>query len=261
MNHAVCCIPVSPLRKEPSHRSEMVSQVLFGEFCTVLEATKDHWIKVRCAYDQYEGWCQDAHVKVIDREINPKNVYQLTADYVNDVTYRGQPMKLPFGCHLPEEKETLFGGDFSCASGTWIPSRAKRDEKTIRDISFRFINTGYLWGGKSVFGIDCSGFSQTVFKYLGISLMRDAYQQASQGDVVGFLQEVKCGDLAFFDNPEGRITHVGILLNEHEIIHASTKVRVDNIDNQGIINSETSQRTHQLRIIKRYFEIETATAS
>ena len=92
-----------------------------------------------------------------------------------------------------------------------------------------------------------------VFKCLGVPLLRDAYQQATQGDGVGFLQEVKCGDLAFFDNDEGRITHVGILLNDREIIHSSSKVRIDRIDTQGIINTDTQERTHKLRLIKRYF--------
>ena len=104
-----------------------------------------------------------------------------------------------------------------------------------------------------MFGVDCSGFAQQVFKLFNVRLLRDSSLQATQGEVVGFLQEAKCGDLAFFDNAEGRIYHVGILLNDHEIIHSSGKVRIDAIDNAGIINSDTGQRTHQLRIIKRYF--------
>ena len=102
-----------------------------------------------------------------------------------------------------------------------------------------------------MFGADCSGFTQTIFKLLDVPLLRDAYQQATQGEAVGFLEEVKTGDLAFFDNEEGKITHVGILLNSHEIIHASVKVRIDKIDNMGIVRSDNFQRTHHLRIIKR----------
>ena len=115
-----------------------------------------------------------------------------------------------------------------------------------------FLNTPYLWGGRSVFGADCSGFVQTVFLYLQIKLPRDATHQALEGEAVGFLQEMKCGDLAFFDDPEGNIIHVGILLSESDIIHAYGKVRVDKIDNQGIINTDTGNRTHKFRLIKRF---------
>jgi cell wall-associated NlpC family hydrolase len=110
-----------------------------------------------------------------------------------------------------------------------------------------------LWGGRSVFGIDCSGLTQAVYKFLNIQLLRDANQQATQGELVNFLQEARCGDLAFFDNEEGQIIHVGILLNNQEILHTSGKVRIDKIDNAGIINAETGERTQNLRIIKRYF--------
>ena len=126
------------------------------------------------------------------------------------------------------------------------------DAKTIKQIAFTFLNSTYLWGGKSVFGIDCSGFTQSVYKFLNIHLLRDAEQQATQGYLVGFLQQAHCGDLAFFDDEEGRIIHVGMLLNDHEIIHAAGKVRIDKIDTEGIINADTGLRTQRLRIIKRY---------
>ena len=126
------------------------------------------------------------------------------------------------------------------------------NEETIRSLTTKYLNTSYLWGGRTIYGIDCSGFTQQIFKFLNIKLPRDAYQQASLGEIVGFLQEATCGDLAFFDNAEGKITHVGIMLDGATIIHASGKVRVDDIDNYGIINRDTGERTHQLRIIKRY---------
>jgi cell wall-associated NlpC family hydrolase len=124
-------------------------------------------------------------------------------------------------------------------------------EETLKKIAEIYVNTAYQWGGRSVFGVDCSGFTQVVFKCMNIRLLRDASQQATQGDAIGFLMEAKPGDLAFFDNNEGKITHVGILLNANTIIHASAKVRIDTIDNFGIVNGETGKRTHTLRVIKR----------
>jgi cell wall-associated NlpC family hydrolase len=89
-----------------------------------------------------------------------------------------------------------------------------------------------------------------VFKFFGIKLLRDAYLQAAQGEEVMNLNVANAGDLAFFENDEGRITHVGILLNDKEIIHASGKVRIDKIDEEGIITAE-GKRTHKLHSIKR----------
>ncbi len=255
-NFAICCVPVGQMRSEPSHRSEMIIQQLFGEPCIVIEKAKDHWIKIQSRYEGYEGWCQEGHITMIEEEQYLSDGKEFMNDWINEVDYNGVKMIVPLGSSLTaitddevnwKKNTVLFKGS------RWYSNNASRDEETIRKISFRFLNTSYLWGGKSVFGIDCSGFSQTVYKFLNVPLPRDAFQQAAVGAAIGFVMEAKCGDLAFFDNAERKITHVGIMLNDHEIIHASTKVRIDKIDSQGIINQDTFERTHRLRIIKRYF--------
>ncbi|MET0244571.1 MAG: C40 family peptidase [Flavitalea sp.] len=253
MNDAVCCVPVSPLRAEPSHRSEITSQQVFGEQCVILERAKDNWAKVRCRYDNYEGWCQEYHLQPVESVIESSGT--LTREWNNLLFYKGEPMQVPFGSQIPglvngvaQWGDAIIEYDGELAD----PRKQTFTEDEIKRVAKLFLNTSYLWGGKSIYGIDCSGFCQTVFKYFNIALMRDAYQQATQGEVVGFLQEARCGDLAFFDNEEGRITHVGILLNDHRIIHSSAKVRIDPIDNMGIINHENRERTHKLRIIRRY---------
>ncbi|HYF30940.1 MAG TPA: C40 family peptidase [Chitinophagaceae bacterium] len=253
--YLVCCVPISPLRAEAAHRSEMVSEVLFGEAVQLLEEGPDKWIRVRCLYDGYEGWTRlQAFTEI--QEAVATGVAHITADWGNEILFNGQPMYVPFGSDL----RGLQNGNAEWGKYSWSfkgnhldPQYTKPGEKNIRRFSSIFLNTAYLWGGRSAFGIDCSGFVQLVYKSVNISLLRDAAQQATQGEAIGFLQEAVCGDLAFFDNGEGRITHVGILLNDHEIIHASGKVRVDKIDSQGIINSDTGERTHKLRVIKRYF--------
>jgi gamma-D-glutamyl-L-lysine dipeptidyl-peptidase len=271
MSRVICCVPVSPLRAEPSHKTEMVSQQLFGECCDILGTAKDNWVRIRCQYDGYEGWCSESHLTEFDaadyeqggiaqgggvHDGIGKGGIALTPEWISEIGYNGDPMMVPLGSSLTGMKsghadwtknQVYFKGR------AWIPAGAKKDARTIRQLAFTFLNTPYLWGGKSVFGIDCSGFTQTVLKFFDIPLMRDAWQQAGQGEPVGFLQEARMGDLAFFDNADGRITHVGILLNDHEIIHASGKVRVDKIDNMGIIHSENFKRTHSLRLIKRLF--------
>jgi cell wall-associated NlpC family hydrolase len=234
----------------------MVSQLLFGETCVTLEKTRDRWVRVRCLYDGYEGWCQEGHVLEGEEEHLSQSPGLLAGDLVNELGFNGGKMIIPLGSVLTglnNGKLEWKQHNLYYKGTVFNPAEASKDEATIRAIAFKFLNTAYLWGGKSVFGVDCSGFTQTLYKFLGVQLWRDAYQQATQGEVIGFLQEARCGDLAFFDNDEGRITHVGVLLNDHEIIHASVKVRVDKIDNFGIMHAERFERTHKLRIIRRYF--------
>jgi len=254
MIRAICCVPISPLRAEPSHRTEMVSQLIFGECCEVLESIKDSWAHIRGGYDGYEGWCQTSHLAEIDEKEYGQSINDLTPEWVASLEYNGHPMMVPLGSNLTAMKNGRAHwrkNHVHYKGKTWDPATASTDAKSLRHLVYKFLNTPYLWGGKTVFGTDCSGFTQTVFKFLGIPLLRDAYQQAGQGESVGFLEETKAGDLAFFDNDEGKITHVGILLNANEIIHSSGKVRIDKIDNMGIVRSDDFQRTHHLRVIKR----------
>ena len=256
-------MPVSAIRNEPSHRSEMVSQLLFGECCTVLEYGKDNlpagqagWVKIKCRYDHYEGWCLVSHLVEIDEAIFLQADKDLTDDWVNEVDYNGHNMYVPLGSSLTSlnhGKAFWRKNSVQYSGKVWKPLVVKINPKMIKQVAYKFLNTSYLWGGRSVFGIDCSGFSQMVYKFLNVPLPRDARYQAEKGDTVTSLKEAVCGDLAFFDNEEGNITHVGIVLNPQEIIHSSGKVRLDKIDNEGIVNLETKQRTHKLKIIKRYF--------
>ena len=256
MEYMVCCVPVSPMRATASHKAEMVSQQLFGEKSFILERTADNWVKIQLKYDGYQGWVQQSHLAEIDESLYTKTDKDLTSDWLNEVDYNGHIMYVPMGSSLSAFKNGKAfwrKNAIHFKGNVWNPEEVKISPKVIKQIAFKFLNTSYLWGGKSVFGIDCSGYSQATYKFLNKRLPRDAWQQAEEGEVVNFLQEAQCGDLAFFDNPESKIIHVGILLNDHEIIHSSGKVRIDKIDTDGILNLETKQRTHKLRIIKRYF--------
>lgn len=257
MQFAVCCVPVSTLRKQPDHIAEMVSQQLFGECCTIVEYVPG-WVKIKCTYDAYEGWCQASHVVEINEDQFIFEKEKLTKAYVASVIYNGQKMFVPFGSSIATfKKGKAIWQNNKCTfkGGNYTPSKEKVSKKKISWITAKYINTPYLWGGKSIFGIDCSGFSQSVFKFLNIKLPRDSWQQAEAGDTIETLQHSQCGDLCFFNNEEGRIVHVGILLDRHKIIHSSGKVRIDKIDEKGIINSDTLERTHSLKIIKRHLNL------
>jgi gamma-D-glutamyl-L-lysine dipeptidyl-peptidase len=251
---AICCVPLCALRKAPAHEAEMTSQLLFGEAASIMETVGNLWYRVKANHDGYEGWCQQSHLVQIDLFLSTAPL--LAAGWHNTVLYNGSPMQVPYGSSLTgfEQGKAIWGDDMlEFAGPTWDSAQAAKDAATITALAHIFINTAYLWGGRSVFGVDCSGFTQTVFRFLGVALPRDAHQQAAIGTTVDFLQQVRCGDLAFFDDENGKIIHVGLLLNEGEIIHAAGKVRVDKMDNAGIVHAQTGAHTHRLRIIKRYW--------
>jgi gamma-D-glutamyl-L-lysine dipeptidyl-peptidase len=243
---AACIVSAAPIRKEAAHRSEMTSQLLFGETAEILE-TEKNFTRIKCDYDGYEGYIQTFQITEVDAMID---IDGYTTSHSSSLLFNNYSSQLSLASPVFKNKELSIGKHS-------VQHELKGEmlaftEENIKQFSSKYVNTPYLWGGRSSFGIDCSGFCQQVFKVMGIRLDRDAYQQAAQGEMIGFLQEAKCGDLAFFDNEEGKITHVGILLSADEIIHAAGRVRIDTIDSQGIINSDNGQRTHNLRTIRRF---------
>lgn len=248
MRFAVCIVAAAPLRKENAHRSEMISQILLGEFAEIVQEEKD-FIRIKCLFDGYEGWCQKSQLDFID-EIPDSHIFYQTADKLASIN--GQPVTISIATPYHQDKIKATRHELVFEAQQLIDAtKHSFTQENISAIAHAFLNVPYLWGGRSSFGIDCSGYVQQVFKFFNMQLPRDAYQQAECGEPIGFLQETKCGDLVFFDNAEGRIVHVGILLNAATIIHASGNVRVDKIDHAGIIHSSTGERTHHLRIIKR----------
>jgi cell wall-associated NlpC family hydrolase len=256
-HYGICRVAVSPLRADQSDRAEITSQLLFGDHVEILEKT-DKWWLVRNAYDGYEGWLDYKQLGDLNagqfEQYNGGN-FMAPAQVTNEIIATdGTKYYLPAGSNLPlYENGHCYLGDekFEVTFTPQQPDAVISMDKVVSTALF-FQNAPYLWGGKTLFGIDCSGLAQVVFKLNGIKLNRDAAQQAEQGTTVDFLPEVKTGDLAFFDNDQGRITHVGIMLNANEIIHASGKVRIDPMDNQGIYNAELGRYTHKLRIVKRF---------
>ncbi|WP_106793748.1 C40 family peptidase [Aquimarina sp. Aq78] len=247
MQYGICNLSIVPLRFEPQDPSEMVSQILYGEHFKVLEKRKK-WSKIRLAFDHYEGWVDNKqYIEITEEEYNKfdKHPLCMVGDMVEFVSCDdNQLMPIPLGASL--KALDFFRHQYE---GTTIVE--KQSKENIVDTAFLFLNAPYLWGGKTNFGIDCSGFSQMVYKLNGYKLLRDASQQATQGDPLSFIEESEPGDLAFFDNEEGAITHVGIIMKDNYIIHAHGKVRVDRIDHTGIYNPEKRTHTHKLRVIKR----------
>lgn len=243
-------IAVIPVRSEPSERSEMVSQILFGETYKITDENPD-WIRIELTNDKYQGWINKKSFLPLNKEYSLQSVERIKTLFAQIIqTNTSLTYYLPFGSYLPFYNQKT--GEFFINSNNYKLTNSENNKTlSVIDYAIQFINSPYLWGGKNPFGIDCSGLVQLVYSVSGYSLTRDASQQVNHGKTIEFLDEVKPGDLAFFDNPEGLITHVGILISKNEIIHSSGKVRIDRIDYQGIFNTEHKKYTHKLRIIKR----------
>lgn len=256
MKFGICILNIIPLRSEPSDTSEMVSQLLFGEHFKVLE-TKKQWLYIKLGFDGYQGWIDNKQVTKISEDLynNLKTDETIfSGELLNFAsTDDNNLIPLSIGSILPHYKKSKFNINDKAYKFEGNIKKGNLSKKEIVETAFIYLNAPYLWGGKSPFGIDCSGFTQMVYKMNGYKLFRDASQQAKQGNVLSFIEESEAGDLAFFDNEEGHITHVGIILTNNYIIHASGKVRLDRLDQSGIYNQETNRHTHKLRMIRKLF--------
>jgi hypothetical protein len=223
----------------------MITQLLYGDHFEVIE-TKSNWVKIRIAFDGYEGWLDKKQAYEIDE--TTYHDLSVTGLYSTDLlslmtTKNGQLIPVCIGSSIDAAK--VLNHHFDGATNDGF------HKEDLVDTAMLYLNSPYLWGGKSPFGIDCSGFVQMVYKIGGIKLYRDAYEQANQGQPLSFIEESEPGDLAFFDNEEGKIIHVGIMMKDNYIIHAHGQVRIDRIDHSGIFNVDTGRYSHHLRVIKK----------
>lgn len=257
MDYGICLLSVIPLRAEPSDKSEILTHILFGEMMEVT-GKQEQWRKVRTTYDNYDGWLDGKQITALKTEdffILSKAKTPVTLDVVQIVVYnRNHMMPVVLGSSLPGfdgKKISISGTDYFYEGN--VRSGKVTDKKFVVENAYIYMNSPYLWGGRSPFGIDCSGFTQMVYKLCGMKLRRDAAQQAEEGVTIHLLEEAEPGDLVFFDNQEGRIVHCGIILPGERIIHASGRVRIDKLDHHGIYNTDTKKYSHHLRLVKRIF--------
>lgn len=247
MQYGLCDLSVVALRSEASDTSELISQVLYGDHFKVLEHRKS-WSRIRLGFDKYEGWIDNKQFQFIN-EVDYKILHNsdplMSTDLVDFISTQKQHL------HPILLGATLNGLSYLKHTFEGTASVGLKDKTKLIDTAILYLNTPYLWGGKTPFGIDCSGFVQMVYKLNGFNILRDASQQASLGDALSFIEESEPGDLAFFDNNEGDIIHVGIIMKDHKIIHAHGKVRIDLLDQSGIYNVDTKTHSHKLRVIKK----------
>lgn len=252
----ICRLGIVPVRADHSDKSEMVTQMLFGEHYTILEIGSDEkWCKVKIHYDGYEGWIDVKQHQFISKayfdQINNSD-YKISLDLSSTLLYKKHPIMVVMGSVLPISTNELFKIEEQLAfNGEAKSLSQKRGFDFIKQVALKYLNSPYLWGGRSPFGIDCSGFTQIVYRINGYYLARDSSEQYKQGEVIQDVDNTKPGDLAFFQNDKGDIVHVGIILEDHKIIHASGKVRIDLVDDEGIKDADRGIYSHQLAGFQR----------
>lgn len=254
----ICGLSVIPLRAEASEKSEQVNQVLFGETFFVIEEKKD-WLLIRLDHDDYEGWLSRSQFLPLEEKDTDLKAetgsLPVVGDLIEIVSQKDGDNFFPIflGSFLPyyqqENPSITLGTTTFLYNGPSLQKELKREQ--LLEMAFHYYHAPYQWGGRSPFGIDCSGLVQMVYRLAGYSLPRDASQQAKLGETLSFIEEAEPGDLAFFDNEEGAITHVGILMADNYIIHASGFVKVDRLDQSGIFSREKGRHTHRLRVLKK----------
>ena len=251
MKYGISKLSIVPLRSEPTDVSEMVNQMLFGEQYKIVESRKK-FSKIRLSHDKYEGWVCNKQINEVakeDYDLLLNSIKNYTTD-VLDIIKSDSFQTIVMGSVLPEIKDSNFIIDGTDYSFEGLTTFDKLEKSMLVENAMMYLNAPYLWGGRTPFGIDCSGFSQIIYRLNGIDIPRDAGPQSEVGTTLSFVEESEPGDLAFFDNTEGEIVHVGIVLENNHIIHASGKIRIDRIDQQGIFNTELGTHTHKLRLIK-----------
>ncbi|WP_237144035.1 C40 family peptidase [Pontibacter pamirensis] len=255
MEHGICMLSLVPMRAETSDRAELVTQLIFGE-CYEVVNTDGNWLQLQLATDGYRGWIDfKQHTAVTPEYFDEWKTtsHARALDLVQLIHIKSTQIPIGVGSYLPfyDDSSIRVNEERYTYAGRASTNDEKLTQVQLAAVASNFLKFPYLWGGKSVFGIDCSGFTQQVFGICGYQLPRDAYQQVTHGQEVHFVEQTQPGDLAFFSNTEGRITHVGMMLEGQRIMHAHGEVRIDTLDHTGIYNQDLKRYTHQLRIIKR----------
>lgn len=256
----ICHVPVAVVRSKPSHKSLMTNQLLAGEHVEILEVEQT-WLLIMSIYDGSKGWVDSGMIDILlegeDQTIKRSFAGMVKAPLLCAKDQYGRTFYLPGGSCLYKR-----GSSIAVAPCRNLESEVAKhlidpifsSRKKLVNTALAYNGAPSLLGGKTIFGIDCSGLLQVVYKLNGMKLPRTIDQQIEKGNPVNFDSEKQPGDLAFFESPERKLIHAGIILNKERIIHSFGEVRVDMLDREGIFNKNTRKYTHKLRVIKNVID-------
>lgn len=250
-----CRLSVVNVRVKPLDGAEVTTQLLFGDIYRVIKYTEDQkWAHIQLYQDEMTGWIdykQHHYISQAYFEYLQTVEYRISLEISAYLLINRRSIPIVLGSIVPITDQQLFPEEQPVAfTGESKRVHQRRDHEFLIEVSKRYLGAPYMWGGKSPFGIDCSGFTQMVYKICGYNIKRDSWQQAMMGTEVNWAERFT-GDLAFFSNTQGKIIHVGIMLPDSKIIHASGEVRVDECTEKGIVHHQTKTLTHILSHIKR----------
>ncbi len=253
--YAVCPLNVIAIRAQPSQRSEMISQLLFGELAEVMETKGQAWSRIRCEWDNTLGWAASNQLMPITpaEYESYQQSFALSLELFQAVTASDHFLPVAMGARFPGFDGIRFylgERDYAFSGQVIFPGPEVQTRDMTVKLARRFLHAPFLWGGRSPLGVDGAGLVQAVFRLCGMRLPRYAEQQVLEGDVVDFIEQARPGDIAFFENNFGRVFHAGILLSDNQIIHAFGKVRIDLLDHYGIYDLERRKYSHRLRVVK-----------
>ena len=259
----VVVVPVANMYSHPSEKADVVSQAMYGNNVTLLVA-RGEWSRIQTA-DHYKGWTLSRHLRIVqvgDGYALSAPSVQVQSLFANvyaepDITKHKPVVTVPFEVRLE-----LFSGQDGNRNAiatkipegwlqVWLPEKriawiqssdVVADPKLLSipesiDLAKRFLGFPYLWGGRSSFGFDCSGFTQMLVRARGVNMPRDADQQAAWSGVTAVeRKDLQAGDLLFFGSSPKDITHTGMYIGDGQFIHDTTNghpvVQISHLDDQ-----------------------------
>lgn len=257
MRFGICPLSVIPVRSQANNQSELLSQLLFGEMVEVVDKKGKQWLKVRGLADNHFGWIQSNQLEEIDEKSSKKLItdFAFALDLSQSIRGNNHHFQIPIGARLPQFdglRFSLFGQNYEYSGQAVSPQELKRNVfELLPKIARKFLNIPEMKGGRTPFGLDSSALIQHIFGFIGVNLPRMAELQIEFGENIDFVEQIQEGDLAFFQNRKGKVSHVGMILNGGQIIHSFGRVRIDMLDHYGIFDEQTKKYSHKLRLVKR----------